>query len=150
MEDSLIHYGILGMKWGVRRTPEQLARARGSKKKSDDSSDSSEKTTGSKKETSKTSTSSQKKVSEMTEAELRDKIARLELEKRYRDLAKSAVPAAPSKKGTDFVKRVLEKSGENIATQLTTYVMGKMVNNALSGVFKDDAVVNPKKGQKDK
>jgi len=24
----LIHYGVLGMKWGVRRTPEQLARAR--------------------------------------------------------------------------------------------------------------------------
>ena len=25
---ELLHYGILGMNWGVRRTPEQLARAR--------------------------------------------------------------------------------------------------------------------------
>lgn len=25
--NSLAHYGILGMKWGVRRTPEQLERA---------------------------------------------------------------------------------------------------------------------------
>lgn len=30
--NTLAHYGILGMRWGVRRTPEQLARARGKTK----------------------------------------------------------------------------------------------------------------------
>lgn len=148
---TLAHYGILGMKWGVRRSPAELARARGTKKGSSSSSEAKTTAKSSKKKeaTSEDSKPKTKSVSEMSEAELREKISRLELEKRYRDLAKSAVPA-PSKKGSDFVKRVLEKSGENIATQLTTYVMGKLVNEALSGVFKDDSIVNPKKGQKDK
>ena len=136
----LAHYGILGMKWGVRRTPAQLARARG--KTSSETSDST------KEDGNKSSSATKKKVSEMTDDELRKEIGRLELEKRYRDLAKSLAPPK-STKGRDFVNRVLEKSGENIATQLTTYTMGKAVNKMLGGVFKEN-VVNPKKGQKDK
>ena len=30
-ETYLAHYGIKGQKWGIRRTPEQLRRARGTK-----------------------------------------------------------------------------------------------------------------------
>lgn len=32
MENTLMHYGILGMKWGVRRTPEQLGHVKKSVK----------------------------------------------------------------------------------------------------------------------
>ena len=60
------------------------------------------------------------------------------------------MPPPKSSKGKDFVMRVIEKSGENIATQLTTYVMGSAVNKLLGDTFNDPSIVNPKKGQKDK
>lgn len=141
---ELLHYGILGMKWGVRRTPEQLARARGELKSESDGG--SKKTTSSK----SSSSSGKKRTSEMTEDELRSKIQRLELEKRYKDLMKATAPPPKSTKGRDFVQRVLEKSGENIMTQLTTVVMGKAVNATIGKMFGDENLVNPKKGQKDK
>lgn len=141
---ELLHYGILGMKWGVRRTPEQLRRARGELKSEFDGG--SKKTKSSK----ASSSSGKKRTSEMTEDELRSKIQRLELEKRYKDLMKATAPPPKSTKGRDFVQRVLEKSGENIMTQLTTVVMGKAVNATIGKMLGDDSLVNPKKGQKDK
>lgn len=128
---TLQHHGILGMKWGVRRTPEQLARARGKSK----SSSESEKESGS---------SSKKKIKDMSDDELKARISRLELEKRYKDLSKPEEKVRADR-GRAFVVNVLEKSGTNIATQFTTYVMGTAVNR-LAG----SEIVNPKKGQKDK
>lgn len=144
MDRVLKHYGILGMKWGVRRTEAQLARARG-KTKSEQESGSSEK----KATSSSGKTSGKKKVSEMTDDELRDKIGRMNLEKQYKQLYSEMNPV-PKNKGKEFVKKVIARSGENIASQLTTYVMGRAVNKALGDLFKDDNIVNPKKGQKDK
>lgn len=142
--NSLKHYGVLGMKWGVRRYQNKDGSLTTAGKKHIRQISDSDNT----KETKKTSKASAKKtVKDLTDAELREKINRLQLEKQYTDLTKSE---AKTSKGKAFIADVLEKSGKNIATQLTTYVMGQSVNALLKDVFKDDSVVNPKKGQKDK
>lgn len=88
-------------------------------------------------------------IKDLSDAELQAKVDRLQLEKRYKDLMKESKPPK-SNKGKAFVSSIIEQSGKNIGTQLSTYVMGKGVNALLRDMFKDDSVVNPKKGQKDK
>lgn len=129
MDNTLQHWGIKGMKWGIRRyqNKDGSLTPAGKKRYSDSS-------------TSANDTSS------LTDDELRKKINRLQLEKQYRDLMK---PAEQKKRnaGKEFVQDVLKNSGKNIATQLATYALGEAVNKYIG---KGKQIVNPKKGQKDK
>ena len=167
---QLKHHGILGMKWGVRRyqNKDGSLTAAGRRRM--------EKELGlSKKQTKQLS--KHKSVKDMSDDELRERIARMNLEKQYLELNTRLDPPK-SHKGRDFAVRVLERSGENIATQLTTYVMGAGVNKIAKDVFgiknttvnlktQDgkniinsdgtekvmrvfEDIVNPRKGQKDK
>ena len=144
MDNELRHYGILGMKWGIRRTEAQLAKARGRVSELEDKLN--KKTVG--KSSSPTNTSSKKKsIKDMSDEELSAKIRRLQMEKQLSDLTKTE--AKKVSKGHSFVADVLEKSGKNIATQAVTYGLGIAVNKAFAKVAGED-IVNPKKGQKDK
>lgn len=80
---------------------------------------------------------------------IKGKIVRAQLEKPYSDLTKPSEHAKMDK-AKAFVGDVLERSGKNIGTQFATYVMGTAVNKAFARVYGDNAIVNPKKGQKDK
>lgn len=146
--DELYHYGVLGMKWGVRRyqNKDGSLTAKGKKRYSSDASKSD------KKEDAKPK---KKSVSEMSDEELTKAIKRLEIEKRYRDLTKESRQSEISK-GRAFANRVIEKIGENTLTNLGTQVANHVIGNAINSLFNvssSDAtnrIVNPQKGQTDK
>jgi hypothetical protein len=104
--DYLAHYGILGMKWGVRRTPAQLARAR--RRSTTDESHEDYK---------KAHTS--KSIKSMSDAELRNRLNRLQMERQYSQLSESSV-----NKGKEYAQKVF-KAGTTVAavtgTALTIY-----------------------------
>lgn len=80
--NELMHHGILGQKWGVRRTPEQLGHKTGNKSTSSGASK--------KHPTEKKTSSTHKKTSRMTDEELRQRIQRLNMEEQYANLAARA------------------------------------------------------------
>ena len=76
-EEELMHYGVMGMRWGVRRASK---RSGGSKKK----------------KASRQSQQPQKKR-RMSNKELQARVKRMQLEKQYRDLTNDLTPKTKSK-----------------------------------------------------
>lgn len=101
---ELCHYGVLGMKWGVRRSEAQLARARG-KKTSESDSDASE---------DYKKAHSSKSVKTMSDAELRSRLNRLQMEQQYSKLSADTV-----NRGKSVASKIL-KAGTTVATVTTT------------------------------
>lgn len=155
---ELYHHGVKGMKWGVRRA-RQTTSSPGARraKKPDNFIVSSIKKKRRAKELERRKEAaakarleaSKKKPAELTEKELRDRIARLELEKKYADLMKQTNPPKNAK-GKKFVEDVLTSSAKNIASQTTTLLMGMAANKALEMLLNEKNAINPKKGQRDK
>ena len=92
-----------------------------------------------------------RKLSELSNEEIQAKIDRMNLENRYRELANTPITNVPKKevsKGRRFVMEVLEKSGKNIATQASAYVIGVGVNKLLEQIAGDKNAIDPKNIQK--
>lgn len=187
---ELIHTGVKGMKWGVRRyqnkdgslTPlgkkryaKELAKLEAEKKRvrqqeqtakklkklDDMQKDLDERKKALKPDDAPDSAKQQKaqpapqkrKLSELSNEEIQAKIDRMNLEKRYRELANTPITNVPKKevsKGQRFVMEVLEKSGKNIAEQASAYVIGVGVNKLLEQITGDKNAIDPKNIQKKK
>jgi hypothetical protein len=111
-EEYLQHYGIPGMKWGVRRTRKALAKAR---------------TEARVKAVNKEGRTAYKSSGrKLTEAELNKRIQRMELEKKYNQLNSRTV-----KEGEAMARRIVsgigEKTVKTIGTGLLFYAGKKVV-----------------------
>lgn len=132
IQNELYHYGVKGMKWGVRKTP---VRSPSKSKKSKSGlfnlklRKPKTKIASSKKSTSE----STKSISEMSDDELRRAINRMQMEKQYKDLSPKQIS-----KGKAFTKRVMNNivipAAEDVAKQLVKSGMTKATNKMLDAL----------------
>ncbi len=128
IEKIIEHYGVRGMKWGVRKRPtssggksgkgQQKRNTTGLKKGSD---------TGEKTPSTKKFKGSRKEARKLTDTELNSRLKRLNMEKQYRDLVKKQNPPTAISRGRRKVGSILVNSGSKA---MTNY-LGKRVFPAI-------------------
>ena len=158
-DNYLAHYGVLGMKWGVRRTAAQLGNRVRGKRAQAKRKQSLAKARATREKNRKAAAKRQQLLDKgllspkkMTDAELKAKIERLNLEKEFKKSMTDARGDGGKKYMTDILKKIGENTLTNLGTQAATHVVGNAINK-MAGVSSSDAInriVNPQKGQSDK
>ena len=118
MSNQLTHYGVKGMKWGVRRSEAQLARARGKKIPTEED---------------RRKTEMRRDVKNrrtMSTTDLKNKIERLKMQKQLKDLTEEDLSP-----GKSFAKKVLSASGQKVVTSIVTGATLYAVKSYMTGEF---------------
>ncbi len=119
MNNNVIyHHGIKGMKWGVRRTSNQLARVRGSSESEADKTKKTERKTAVKNRRT------------MSDADLKKRIERLKLEREFKNLTEEDI--APGRK---FTSEVLSTAGKRALTVAATGAVAYAMKTAMTKEF---------------
>lgn len=133
-QNELYHYGVTGMRWGVRRyqnrdgTLTKAGKKRAAKLET-------QYTTLTGKSLHKTSSSSSKQrrktVSEMSDEELRKAVNRLQMEKQYKQLVSETAVQARGDAFINKSKNVLSKSLENAISQAITQTIKSSIDSTI-------------------
>lgn len=124
--DVLEHFGVKGMKWGVRRTAAQLAKASGSAKEAAGSA--------------KAVAGRKSSIKKLSDEELNKRLKRKENESKLNNLEKSE----GEKLATEILGGIGKKAAKHIGTGVAIYA-GKMIVNQLLGNGAASFIPKPKK-----
>lgn len=120
-ENSLTHYGVLGMKWGRRKQKSSGSSNRTSRREEKKVVKEAKKRgiVSSVKKTKKV------KIKDLSDSELQSKIRRLQMEKQYRDLKRDEVS-----KGRKMAGQILSNVGVKLGTEVLYNASGILINKA--------------------
>ena len=133
-QNELYHYGVTGMRWGVRRYQNRdgtLTKA-GKKRVAKLETQYTALTGKSLHKTSSSSSKQRRKtVSEMSDDELRKAVNRLQMEKQYKQLVSETAVQARGDAFINKSKKVLSKSLENAIGQAITQSIKSSIDSTI-------------------